>query len=75
MSEDILIRMQAKVIGPSQVDPLDTVVELQAREFYECLNEVIRLRAKLEEIAETLPSFITVKRLQAMAREGVMPDE
>ena len=73
MADDILLRAQAKVVKHSAADPLETVVEIDAGEFYEMLNEIIRLRSVLEGISETLPHFLSVKRLQKMAREGVLP--
>ena len=72
MAEDILLRMKAQVVR-TDPDPMRTVVEIDAGEFYECLNEVIRLRASLEAIAERSTVFSSVTQLQRLAAANIMP--
>ena len=69
---DILIRAQAKVIKFSKNGQSDNTVECTASEFNELLVEIVRLRSVLEAISEALPQFLSVKRLQQMAREGIL---
>lgn len=71
---DILLRAQAKVVKFSQDGPGENVVEITASEFNELLTEIMRLRAKLEEIGERSAVFSTVSQLQKMALDGILPD-
>ena len=68
------MRAQAKVVKFSKNGQSDNTVECTASEFNELLVEIVRLRAKLEEISEALPQFLSVKRLQKIAREGILPE-
>ena len=72
---DILMRVQGRVVKHSQNGQSDNVVEVTAGEFNEMLVEIVRLRAKLEEIGERSEVFSSVGQLQKMARDGILPDE
>ena len=72
--EDILTRAEARVVKFAKNGVSETVVQITVSEFRELLVEIIRLRSVLEGISETLPHFLSVKRLQKMAREGVLPE-
>ena len=71
---DILMRAQAKVVKFSKNGQSDNTVECTASEFNELMVEIIRLRAVLEGLCEMSPQFLSVKRLQKMAREGILPE-
>ncbi len=72
---DILMRAQGKVIKHSQNGQSDNVVEITAGEFSELLLEIIRLRAKLEEVAERSTVFSSIGQLQRIARAGILPED
>ncbi len=72
MAEDILTRLEAKIVKHSSIDPDETVVEMRAGEFKEAVIEIIRLRALLEEIGES--KLFSVKYMQKMARDGILPE-
>ena len=71
---DILLRAQARVVKFSQNGASDNVVEVTASDFNELLVEIVRLRAKLEEIAERSTVFSSIGQLQKMARDGILPE-
>ncbi len=66
------MRAQAKVIKFSENGASENVVEVTAGEFNEMMVEIVRLRAKLEEIGER--EHLSINHMRKMAREGILPD-